>query len=57
LEQRIFGTDTPFDNQVGRRLILQTTESVERMGLGDEDKKKIYQDNAIKLLRLPLGSI
>jgi predicted TIM-barrel fold metal-dependent hydrolase len=53
----IFGTDMPFDNQVGRRLIRQTIESVERMGLDDEEKKKIYQDNAIKLLRLPLGAI
>jgi predicted TIM-barrel fold metal-dependent hydrolase len=57
LEQMIFGTDMPFDNQVGRRLIRQTIESVERMGLDDEGKKKIYQDNAIRLLRLPLGAI
>jgi predicted TIM-barrel fold metal-dependent hydrolase len=25
------------------------------MGLNDEEKRKVYQDNAIKLLRLPLG--
>jgi len=25
------------------------------MGLSDEEKQKIYRDNAIKLLRLPLG--
>ena len=40
---------------IGRRLIRQTIESVERMGLDDGEKKKIFQDNAIKLLRLPLG--
>jgi len=55
VDQMVFGTDVPFDNQLGRRLIRQTIESVERMGLSDEEKRKIYRDNAIKLLRLPLG--
>jgi predicted TIM-barrel fold metal-dependent hydrolase len=55
VDQMVFGTDVPFDNQLGRRLIRQTIESVERMGLSDEEKQKIYRDNAIKLLRLPLG--
>jgi len=30
---------------------------VERMELTAEQKQQIYQDNAIKLLRLPLGAI
>lgn len=55
LDQMVFGTDLPFGNQLGRRLIRQAMEAVERMGLNDEEKRKIYQDNAIKLLRLPLG--
>lgn len=55
LDQMVFGTDAPFDNQYGRRLIRQAVEAVERMELSGEDKKKIYQDNAIKLLRLPMG--
>jgi aminocarboxymuconate-semialdehyde decarboxylase len=57
LDQMLFGTDAPFDNQFGRRLIRQTIESVERMELTPEQKKQIYQDNAINLLRLPLGAI
>jgi len=57
LDHMLFGTDAPFDNQLGRRLIRQTIDSVERMGLNDEEKKKIYQDNAMRLLRLPLGII
>ena len=57
LDQMLFGTDVPFDNQFGRRLIRQTIESVERMELTAEQKQQIYQDNAIKLLRLPLGAI
>ena len=55
LDQMLFGTDVPFGNQLGRRLIRQAIEAVESMDLSDEEKRKIYQDNAIKLLRLPLG--
>ena len=55
VDQMLFGTDAPFGSQLGRRLIRQAIEAVEGMGLSEEDKRKIYQDNAIKLLRLPLG--
>ena len=55
VDQMLFGTDAPFGNQLGRRLIRQAIEAVEGMELGNEDKRKIFQDNAIKLLRLPLG--
>jgi aminocarboxymuconate-semialdehyde decarboxylase len=57
LDQMVFATDMPFDNQMGRRLIRETIASVERMGLSDEEKKKLYRDNAVNLLRLPLGAI
>jgi len=57
LDQMVFATDFPFDNQVGRRLIRDTIDSIERMGLSAEEKQKIYRDNAVKLLRLPLGRI
>lgn len=57
LDQMVFGTDLPFGNQLGRRLIRQAIEAVEGMGLSDEEKQKIYRDNAVKLLRLPLGAI
>lgn len=57
VDRMVFATDFPFDNQGGRRLIRDTIESVERMGLGDGEKKKIYRDNAVKVLRLPLGAI
>lgn len=57
LDQMIFASDFPFDNQVGRRLIRDTITSIERMGLCEQDKQKLYRDNATKLLRLPLGRI
>ncbi|MBW2028726.1 MAG: amidohydrolase [Deltaproteobacteria bacterium] len=57
LDQMVFGTDMPFDNQNGSRLIRDTIASVEKMGLSEEEKKKLYRDNVVKLLRLPLGQI
>jgi predicted TIM-barrel fold metal-dependent hydrolase len=57
LEQMIFATDFPFDNQTGRRLIRDTIESIERMGLSDAHKRRIYYNNAVKLLRLPLEAV
>jgi predicted TIM-barrel fold metal-dependent hydrolase len=56
IDQMVFATDFPFDNQMGRRLIRDTIASVERMGLEDRDKEKVYRYNAVKLLRLPLGT-
>lgn len=53
--QLVFGTDMPFDNQLGRWVIRRAIDAVEGMDLSNEEKRKIYQDNAIKLLRLPLG--
>jgi predicted TIM-barrel fold metal-dependent hydrolase len=57
LDQMLFATDFPFDNQTGRRLIRDTIESIERMGLSDADKRRIYYNNAVKLLRLPLEAV
>jgi predicted TIM-barrel fold metal-dependent hydrolase len=54
IDHMVFATDHPFDNQNGLRLIRDTIESVEAMGLSAEDKKKVYTGNAISLLRLPL---
>ncbi len=57
INQLLFGTDMPFDNQFGTRLIRETIASVERMGLSEEEKKQIYRDNAVRLLKLPVGAI
>ncbi len=54
IDRLIFATDMPFDNQSGYRLIRDTVESIEKMGLENEERKKVYQDNAISLMRLPL---
>jgi len=57
IDRMVFATDMPFDNQKGRRLIRDTIASVEQMGLNDEEKAKLYRNNAIKLLRLPLCAV
>lgn len=55
IDRLIFATDLPFDNQGGYRQVIDTIDSIERMGLDEADLKKVYQDNAIALMRLPLS--
>jgi predicted TIM-barrel fold metal-dependent hydrolase len=50
----LFGTDAPFDAQLGDYGTRRTIEAVEAMDIPAEDKKKIFEDNARKLLRLPV---
>lgn len=57
IDHMLFGTDLPFDTQNGLRLIRDTIGSIEAMGLTDTDKKKIYESNAVSLLRLPLCAV
>jgi predicted TIM-barrel fold metal-dependent hydrolase len=48
----LFGTDAPLGPKYG--YTLQTEKSIERMNIPDEDKEKIFFDNAVNLLRIPL---
>ena len=50
-ERTLFGTDMPFDPDQGYRKIHRTIEGIEGMNVGPEDKKRIYELNAKKLLR------
>ncbi len=50
----LFGTDMPYDSQFGDRYTRQTINSIEQMDIPDSDKRKIFEDNARKLLRLPI---
>ena len=56
IDQMVFATDMPFDNQKGRRLIRDTIATVDQMGLNAEEKAKLYRNNAINQLRLPLSA-
>jgi len=50
----VFATDFPYDSQFGERYTRQTIESIEQMEISDLEKKKIFEDNARELLRLPI---
>ncbi|MFC1979598.1 amidohydrolase family protein [Chloroflexota bacterium] len=53
-EHMLFGTDFPHDVQLGERYIRQTINAVEQMDIPESDKKKIFEDNARRIMRLPL---
>ena len=48
----LFGTDMPYDPENGAILIRGTIEAVEGMDIPEKDRKKIYEDNARRLLKL-----
>jgi predicted TIM-barrel fold metal-dependent hydrolase len=53
-EKMLFGTDFPYDSQFGERYTRQTIEAIEQMDIDGVEKKKIFEDNARKILRLPI---
>ena len=51
----LFGIDFPLgDTEFGDRNYRQTINAIEQMAISEEDKKKIYEDNARVLMRLPV---
>ena len=48
----LFGTDMPFDNELGAASIRETTRSVEELDVSAVDREKIFAGNARRLLRL-----
>ena len=53
-DKLLFGTDMPWDNQFGLKYTRETIASVEQMDINDAEKKMIFEDNARRLLRLPV---
>lgn len=53
-DHMLFATDMPYDVQLGDIYTRETIRSVEQMDIPDSDKKKIFEDNARKLMRLPV---
>lgn len=54
VDHLLFASDMPYDNQNGDRKTRECINAVEKMNISDADKKKIFEDNIIKLLRLPV---
>jgi predicted TIM-barrel fold metal-dependent hydrolase len=48
----LFGTDMPYDAELGSRLLRNTIASIERMTINEQEKEAIYCGNAKKLLHL-----
>jgi aminocarboxymuconate-semialdehyde decarboxylase len=53
-EHVLFGTDMPFDPEKGPGFIRETIAAMERMRASADEKTKIYEGNARRLLRLRL---
>ena len=50
-ERVVFATDCPFDPEHGPRSIHETLRSIEALDLAGPDRRKIYCDNARRLLK------
>jgi aminocarboxymuconate-semialdehyde decarboxylase len=48
----VFASDCPFDPEGGPMFIREGIRSIEELGLPEEDKRKIYFGNALRLLRM-----
>lgn len=48
----LFGTDMPYDAENGAISIRETIKGIEKMGLSEGTKQKIYEGNARRLLHL-----
>ncbi|MDP2645593.1 MAG: amidohydrolase family protein [Desulfobacterales bacterium] len=48
-EHMVFGTDMPFDMELGREAIRETIRSIEEMDISADEKKAIFSGNARKM--------
>jgi predicted TIM-barrel fold metal-dependent hydrolase len=53
----LFGTDMPFDPEQGPGFIRETIRAMERIRATEEEKAKIYEGNARRMLRLRLAGV
>lgn len=53
-EHMLFGTDMPYDSQLGERYTRQTIQSIEQMEINQFEKNLIFEENARKIMRLPI---
>jgi predicted TIM-barrel fold metal-dependent hydrolase len=54
-EHIVFGADMPLgDYYFGMRSYRQTIGAIEAMDITGAEKRKIFSENALRLLRLPL---
>jgi aminocarboxymuconate-semialdehyde decarboxylase len=46
----LFGTDMPFDMELGNEAVRETIRSIERMGIPEGEKEAIFEKNARRIL-------
>jgi aminocarboxymuconate-semialdehyde decarboxylase len=51
----LFASDSPFDPEKGPGYTRETIRAVDELSISSEDRKKIYEGNARKMLRLKLA--
>jgi len=51
-EHLLFGTDMPYDSEIGNRYIRETIRAIEEMDIPPSEKRGVFSDNAKQLLRL-----
>jgi predicted TIM-barrel fold metal-dependent hydrolase len=49
----LFASDCPFDPEGGPMFIRETIKAIDALDISDEDRRKIYYRNALRLMRLP----
>jgi uncharacterized protein len=54
LDRMLFATDSPFSGLYGERVTRQTIASIERMDITEEKKRDVFENNARKLMHLPV---
>jgi len=52
-DRMMFATDCPYDDELGERVYRETIPAVDAMGIGEEDRRKIFEENARRVFRLP----
>ena len=53
-DHMLFGTDFPYDAELGDIFLRQGIRAVEQMDIPEADKKKIFEENARDLFRLSI---
>ncbi|MBM2832374.1 MAG: Amidohydro-rel protein [Dehalococcoidia bacterium] len=53
-DRLLFGTDMPYYNQLGARTTRNTIRAIQEMDIPEADKKKIFEENAKRILRITL---
>ena len=56
VDHTLFASDSPFDPEKGPGFIRETIRCIDEMEISSEDRKKIYEGNARRLLRLKLAA-